>query len=106
MSWKMAALMTVFSKPRDAIAIGRRWRSAARDIPALGDDLVHLGGLRLMQPHQRVDGFPQPEALGPEMLAYQQGKRDLALQLLALMGLSQTEFNSLFTEEKHDEDQR
>lgn len=106
MSWRMQALMTLFTRPRDAISIGRRWRAAARDVPGLEGDLIELAGLRLMQPHQRIDGAPEPEAIGPEMLAYHQGKRDLALQLLALMGLTQTEFNSLFTEEKHDEDHR
>lgn len=106
MSWRLQTLMTMFTRPRDAITIGRRWRAAAREIPGLEGDLVELGGLRMMQPHQRIEGVPEPAALGPEMLAYQQGKRDLALQLLALMGLNQDDFNSLFTEEKHDEDHR
>ncbi|VDS07909.1 hypothetical protein PARHAE_01089 [Paracoccus haematequi] len=72
----------------------RRWRNARAVAPELAADVIRFSGLLTMQPARFVDGFSTPE-LDPARLAYEAGRRDLGLQLLALMGVSQTELNAM-----------
>ncbi|MGR3521933.1 MAG: hypothetical protein ACU0FT_04185 [Paracoccus sp. (in: a-proteobacteria)] len=74
--------------------IARRWRNAREVKPELAQDVIRFSGLMQMQPHRFEDGFGTPE-LDPARLAYEAGRRDLGLQLLALMGVSQTELNAM-----------
>lgn len=70
-----------------------RWSKARWDNPDLIPDLAGMGGLLTMTPLQ--DGLPDTD---PQRLAYAQGRRDLALELLALMGAGPEEITKLFTE--------
>jgi hypothetical protein len=74
--------------------IARRWRNAREVNPDLAKDVIGFSGLMTMQPHRYENGIGTP-MLDPAVLAYEAGKRDLALQLLALMGVSQTELNAM-----------
>lgn len=88
---KFAVLASVFGRREDAAAPSRRWRAAAardRELPA---DLIRIGGVLTMQPV--TDG--DVAGLDPLRLAYEAGRRDLALQLLSMMELTISELNQL-----------
>lgn len=72
----------------------RRWRNARAVAPELAEDVIVACGLMQMQPARYADGLAIPE-LDPVRLAYEAGRRDLGLQLLALMAVSQTELNAM-----------
>lgn len=76
----------------------RRWTDAAKSDSRLAIDLITLGGIMAAQPAALQDGWPSPALPDPQALAYQAGRRDLALQLLALMSLTPLELNALATE--------
>ncbi len=72
----------------------RRWRNARAVAPELAADVIVACGLMQMQPARFDGGFATPD-LDPYRLAYEAGRRDLGLQLLAQMGVSQTELNAM-----------
>lgn len=78
----------------DAGQAARRWRNARAVAPELAADVIRFSGLMAMQPMTFEHGFAKAE-LEPQRLAYEAGRRDLGLQLLALMGVSQTELNAM-----------
>ena len=78
---------------RARAALSARWSAARWNAPDLIADLVGMGGLLAMTPLQ--DGLPDTD---PQRLAYAQGRRDLAMELLALMGAGPEEITRLFTE--------
>ena len=101
MIWnRIPILATLFpsSARREAAQAARRWRKAVAGDPALQSDLIRIGGLLTMQPVQFQDGFPEPLPIDPQRLAYEAGRRDLAIQLLALAGLTTFEMNSIMKE--------
>lgn len=95
---RLATLATLFARPKDARPVAKRWQKAAALCPELRDDLVQMSGLLALQPSYRQDGVPQLEQLDAQRLAYEAGRRDLALQLLAMMNLSISELNTLMEE--------
>lgn len=80
----------------------RRWLEIGERYPEVRADLLELGGILRTQPFQVVQGVPETEAVHPQVLAYQAGRRDLALQLLALMNLNVFELNTLMMETSDD----
>ena len=77
--------------------MARRWSRARQVNPELLADLIRLGGIMATQPMQNGDVLP----LDAQRMAYEAGRRDLALQLSALMALTPMELNDLM--EKFDE---
>lgn len=75
--------------------VARRWRRAFAAEPDLACDLIRQGGVLAGQPVEMIDGYPQPAPLDPYRLAYEAGRRDLALLLLAQGGISYHELNQL-----------
>lgn len=91
-----ARLATLFASPKEASPVARRWRMAAKDQPALKDDVLTLGGVLASQPFDIIPGqAPQLAPIDPYRLAYEAGRRDFALQLAALMDVSQFDLKSL-----------
>ena len=88
-------LATLFASPKAA----RRWRSAAKEQPALIDDVLSLGSVFASQAYERVDSLPQVAPIDPTRLAYEAGRRDFALQLAALMKTSQLDLKSLMEDD-------
>jgi hypothetical protein len=78
---------------RARAARSARWARARWSNPDMVGDLVGLGGVATLTPWQ--DGLPDTD---PQRLAYAAGRRDLALELLALMGASPEDINRLFAE--------
>lgn len=79
------------SRPVDEVEMSRRWARARQSNPELLGDVIRLGGLMVAQPMQ--DGEVMP--LDPYRMAYEAGRRDLALQLSAMMALSVSDLNDL-----------
>ena len=91
------ALLAGFFGRNDGAAadVARRWRRAFSAEPELASDLIRQGGLLTAQPVEMVDGWPQPAPLDPSRLAYEAGRRDLALLLLAQGGISIHDLNQM-----------
>lgn len=92
MIWnRLAVFSTIFlpgtpvSVPRDCV---RRWRKAVADQPELAEDLIRLGGVLALSP-------PRSGPPSVEQLAYEAGRRDFALQLLSIAGLSPYQLNQM-----------
>ncbi|RWR32514.1 hypothetical protein D2T29_00515 [Sinirhodobacter populi] len=92
-------LATLFASPKAASPVARRWRMAAKDQPALKDDVLSLGGVMTSQAYERIDGVPQLSPIDPYRLAYEAGRRDFALQLAALMDVSLFDLKSLMEDD-------
>lgn len=88
---------------RAAAAHARRWTEAARREPRLVTDLIAIGGLLALRPVRFEDGIEAPDPIDPCRLAYEAGRRDMAVSLIALMGITPDDLNELTTEAR-DED--
>lgn len=76
----------------DAAAdLATRWVRARRVEPEIMGDLIRLGGFLVAEPFEAGAVAP----IDPNRVIYEKGRRDMALQLMALMGLNQSELNSL-----------
>jgi hypothetical protein len=92
MIWnKLSILRAVFPSRSAARDVARRWHAAASKSPQLATDLIVLGGVLTMQP---IDNG-EVDITNPHRLAYEAGRRDMALQLLAMMNLSIEDLNTL-----------
>lgn len=87
---------------REAVRMARRWTQAAKADSRLPEDLIRLGNVLTGQPVVVEQGWPQPALPDPQRLAYEAGRRDMALQLLALMSLTPTQLNALVKEPSYD----
>lgn len=74
---------------------GRRWMRAFQDNPELASDVIRLGGVLTMAPVRLVEGAAQPDPIDPLRLSYEQGRRDFALELLAMGKVTISELNQL-----------
>lgn len=82
-------------RDRPAADVARRWRRAFGEQPELAEDILRQGGVLALQPVEMVDGYPQLAPIDAYRLAYEAGRRDMALLLLAQGGLSYHELNQL-----------
>lgn len=101
MIWsRLPFLLALFAPapPTDAEAAdcARRWWRAAEREPQLAEDVIRLSGVLVAQ---GVDAGGEVLPIDTMRLAYEAGRRDLGLQLLAMMSLSVAEMNSLMRDE-------
>ena len=85
MTPRLHTILSRIAAPKVARDMGRRWGGAQRAAPGLAADIAHLGGVFI----------PAGAPPDPQRLAYDAGRRDLALEVLALMGLTPDEINQL-----------
>ncbi|MGI3163076.1 hypothetical protein [Pseudooceanicola sp. 200-1SW] len=83
---------------REAAERGRRWARAYRADPRLAADLVEFSGLLTLPPERLVQGVVQPDPIDPIRMAQERGERAMAVKLLALMGVSIEDLNTLMME--------
>lgn len=100
---RLAAIAAIFAQkeeppPQEAAALraaardlADRWARARKREPELLGDVIRLGGILTAEPFE--DG--QVADLSPNRILYEKGRRDLALQLCALMGVDHTEMTIL-----------
>lgn len=86
-----------------AAEVASRWRRAFDRDPALATDVIRLGGVMACQPVQMVNGWPEPAPIDPQRLAYEAGRRDFALLLLAQGGISHDELNEIIKESSYED---
>lgn len=89
------ALFSAQGDERAATQAARRWKAARDAEPELAGDLIRLGGVLSMQVQTLEDGQARLGETDPARLAYEAGRRDMALQLLGLMNLSNFELSRL-----------
>lgn len=98
MKWsRLGVIRSLIPSKAEAGEISRRWRNARLAQPELAEDVAGFGGLTQLQPAIFDGGVATPQ-LDALRLAYEAGRRDMALHQLALMGVSQTELNSMMME--------
>lgn len=98
MIWHRIRLLAArfsYGDRRQVAEMAKRWRKAAHTQPELRNDLLRMGGILTMPPVDAVDGVPFDVPQSPQQVDREAGRRMLALQLLALMGLTVDELNSL-----------
>lgn len=78
-----------------------RWVRAFRAEPELARDLIRTGGLLAAQPQSLEGGLATVDQLDPLRLAYEAGRRDLALSLLAAGNIDRFTLSDLL-EPDHD----
>lgn len=103
--WNRLSLIQAFlpfSARNEAVRMARRWTGAAKNDSHLAEDLIRLGGVLAGQPATLQDGWPSPDLPDPQRLAYEAGRRDMALQLLALMSLTPLQLNTLLKEPDYE----
>jgi hypothetical protein len=94
--WSPLGFLRSFTTgPAEASEVAVRWTRAFRAEPDLAADICRLGGLLATVPVRLEHGVEQPDPIDPLRLAYEAGRRDLALKLLAAGHLGQTDLNSL-----------
>ncbi|MEO1024031.1 MAG: hypothetical protein AAFX07_00575 [Pseudomonadota bacterium] len=98
MNFKDILQFTFRRERRVPRGIARRWKQAYSDDPELAVDLINLGNVFVLRPEFLEGGEIRPDPIDPVRLAYEQGQRDLALQLLALMRVSPYDLNQLVGE--------
>lgn len=107
MIWNPVTLLQAvfpFGNRLDMARKSRRWRAVIQADSNLAVDLIQLGGVLVGQPTRLSDGWPTPALPDPTLLAYEAGRRDMALQLLALANLSPSKLQSLMKEAEYDHD--
>ena len=72
-----------------------RWARAFREDPRLRADLIELGEVLAQFPHLYDNGTRVPDAMNGERLAYERGRTDMALAILAMGGLTDYELSNL-----------
>lgn len=85
----LAVLRTidVFASRKGAGEVARRWNRADRQDAALMADVMNMGGVLALTTREGVPA--------DQVLAYDAGRRDFALQLLAMGKLSIYDLNQL-----------
>lgn len=78
-----------------AAEVAARWQKAFNRDPQLAEDLIRQSGLLNLQPIDMIEGYPQPASIDPQRLAYEAGRRDLALLILSQGHISHLELNQL-----------
>jgi hypothetical protein len=105
--WRPLTVLAAFF-PADAkrvvAARARRWSKVAREDSRLVEDLIDMGGILTGQPAMLENGWPTPALPDAKDRDYQLGRRDMALQLLALMNLTPTQLHSLVKEDAYGPD--
>jgi hypothetical protein len=93
-----------FGGRRTAGRVAVCWAEAAEREPRLVEHLIVLGGVLALAPRRYVAGVQQPDAIDPMRMARDAGRRELALELLALMNVTAPELRALMEDDRHDRD--
>ena len=91
----MGFLRSFTTGTNEAGGVALRWTRAFRQEPDLVADIMRLGGVLSTVPVRLEQGIEMPDPIDPLRLAYEAGRRDLALKLLAAGHIGQTDLNSL-----------
>lgn len=103
MIWdRIGVLKTLFPDRRSAGRVAARWAAADEADDELARDLIRMGGLMTKLPARYAAGVEVPEPIDPLRLARAEGRRELALELLALMKVGPFELSELLGDDHRD----
>lgn len=97
---RIPLIQALFPSKRPAADAALRWTRAGRDEPRLMGDLIAFGGVLALRPDGYDAGTPMGLPIDPVRLAYEAGRRDLAVQLCAMMGLTHDELTFLMEDDR------
>ena len=97
-------LLARFGTASFAGPVSRRWRAAARENPELVEDVIRLGGVLATSEVELRDGIASRVPADPNDELVEKGRRDLALELLALMQVDPTDLRKMMEMEYEDHD--
>jgi hypothetical protein len=92
---RWSVFRALFPGARDAARVARRWQAARVTEPKLLADVLALGQVLALQPRLGGPDGTAPAPIDPQRLAYEAGRRDMALELAALMGVSNHELATM-----------
>lgn len=99
---RISAILAAIPHRRAAVAVARRWRAAAAGEPALVEDLIRIGGVLAKQPAEYAAGRERLVPIDPVRLARNEGRRELAVELLAMMHVTPAELQTLMENDVDD----
>lgn len=79
-----AVVASFLPSVRAAQVVALRWQRAAHAEPKIVEDLIVLGRVLAKQPAEYQDGQEIPKPIDPSRVLMDAGRRELALELLAL----------------------
>ncbi len=92
---RMTVLRTLFPEKRVAREAVHRWTQAVTREPELAGDVIRLGGIMAKAPARYQEGVALPDPVDPYAMAKREGRRELAVELLAMMQVTATEFHKI-----------
>ena len=95
---KLSILRAMFPEKRRAAALSARWAAASQRDPRLAEDMIELGGVRSGQPDTYQDGIAVGP-IDPIRMAKLEGRRELAVEMLTLMGVTPHDLKQLSEDE-------
>ncbi|MBL4761769.1 MAG: hypothetical protein JKY93_03610 [Gammaproteobacteria bacterium] len=92
---KLSILRALFPTPQIASEIATRWQAAGSKEPKLVADIISIGAILSSPVREYIDGVEVPNPICPIRMARDQGRRDMATELLALMQITPEELRNL-----------
>lgn len=92
---RFSVFRAMFPAKSQAADVAARWQRAFVREPQLAADLIGLAAILALRPTLFEGGAEVPEPIDPVRLAYEQGRRDMGVKLLALMGVTNSELQKL-----------
>ena len=82
---RLPILKRIFPTPVAAQSVAERWQRAAQTEPGLVEDVIRMGGILAQRTRLYDDGVEVLTPIDPYRLAEENGRREFALELLAMM---------------------
>jgi hypothetical protein len=100
---RFGLMATLFPARAEAAKAAARWSKAATREPDLIGDLIRLSGLMEITPdtYDERTGLPLGDPVDANRALIQQGRQDMARQMLALMSVTPYQLQKMM-EDEHD----
>lgn len=92
---RMTLLRALFPSRMAAAEVVGRWVAAQEREPELARDVIRIGRVLARAPVRYIAGIEAPDPIDPIRLAKAEGRREMALDLLAMMQITAAELRDL-----------
>jgi hypothetical protein len=99
---RLTLILSAIPHRRAAAAMAARWQMAAAGDPELIEDLIRLGGVLAKQPAEYAGGIEKLVPIDPVRMARNEGRREMAVDLLAMMNVTPSELATLMETETNE----